>query len=103
MKEAIKMFNDLLNKNPGPRVGVIECSGDRNVDSAVYGKPTPELLEKAIVEAIKESLDYEDVSIVSAESFDYGYKLDVKIKYKYSQEDEEYDEEIYQITLVCVY
>lgn len=101
MKEAIKRFNDLLNQNPGPRVGVIECSGgDSNVDSAVFGKETPEILKEAIEEAIKESLDYEDVAIVSAESFDSGYKLDVKISY--SQDGVE-DEETYHLTLAFVY
>lgn len=100
MKQVLKEFNDLLNRKPNLRIGVIEYDGDRSIDSAVTGKLTPELLKEAIEEAIKESLDYEDVAIISAESFEYGYKLEVMASY---QQDGDTRTEKYYITHAAVY
>jgi hypothetical protein len=90
--QIFKEFNDLLNRDGG-KIGVIESDSDRSVDSAVSAKLTPELLVAAIEEAIKDSLDYEEVKITKVESFDYGYKLEVTVSYV--QDGEDYTEKYY--------
>lgn len=108
MIQVLKEFNDLLNRKPlkpgnfaGSYIGVIESNGDSKVDSAVTGKLTPERLKEAIEEAIKESLDHEDVAIISAESFEYGYKLEIKVSYQ--QDGNGPEEETYYINHAVLY
>ena len=100
MIQVLKEFNDLLNRKPGTRVGVIESKDERSIDSGVSGKDSPEELKSAIEEAIKESLDYEDVSIVSVQSSDYGYKLEIVGSYI---QDGKESMETYYITHIVVY
>jgi len=81
MTEALSQFNKLLNRKGAARVGYITTDGDNKPEAAVKGKKTPELLEEAIVTALSESLDAENLQIVSAEQADYGYKLDISVNY----------------------
>lgn len=97
--QIFKEFNDLLNRRGSTRIGVIENS-DRSTDCAVSAKLTPELLIESIEEAIKESLDYEDVSITKVESFDYGYKLEVTASYV---QDGKEEAETYYISHAIIY
>lgn len=98
--QVLKEFNDLLKRGSGSKIGVIESTGEPSVDSGVSPKDTVEEFIVAIEEAIKESLDYEDVSLKSAQSYDYGYKLEIQISYV---QDGNESEETYYITHINIY
>lgn len=100
MIEVLKKFNDLLNRPGSQRIGVIEGNADQSIDSAISGKLSVERFKESLEEAIKENMDYEDVSIISAESVDFGYKLEVIVSYV---QDGEENKTTYYINHVILY
>lgn len=97
MRQELIYFNELL-KRKKYAIGVIECEG--KITAAVTGKATGDFLCKAIEEAIKQDMDYEDVCLVNAVLGDYGYELDLTISYV---QDGEERRENYSITHTIIY
>lgn len=97
MRQELIDFNDLLKRNKNA-IGVIECEG--KITAAVTGKATGDFLIEAIEEAIKDSLDYEDVALTNVVPGDYGYSLDLTFSYV---QDKEERTESYSITHTILY
>lgn len=103
MIEALKDFNDLLNRKPGHAIGYISNDGssENKPDAAVTGKGSVEVLQEAIELALAENLDVEDIRITSVEPFDYGHSLEIRVSY--TKDDEETADELYYITHAILY
>lgn len=97
MNKELSEFNQLLKRNKNA-IGVIQ--NDDSICASVSAKANTDFLKEAIEEGIKEDMDYEDVSLVSVQSSDYGHRLSIEVSY---QQDGATNVEKYSITHTIVY
>lgn len=77
--QILKEFNELLSRNTTYRVGV--GVKENKVVFVIQPKSTVEEFEATIIKAIEEEEDTNSVELTHAESFDYGYAIELHYTY----------------------
>lgn len=98
MYKIFDNFNDFLAKRKA--IAILEAEGEGKINCVISPKSTGNYLQQFILRAIEESKSVENAEIISAESYDYDYAVEMKVQFN---DNGDIIEDTFHLTFATLY